>query len=71
MITILDESVLPKAALDVLNIIVLLYVMALTPLLIWIAYKKHKKLEAEISDDVSGQETDVQPDDETAPQEEQ
>ena len=71
MITILDESVLPKAALDVLNIIVLLYVMALTPLLIWIASKQHKKLEAEISDDASGQETDVQPDDETAPQEEQ
>ncbi|MBR6100937.1 MAG: hypothetical protein IKP95_00750 [Ruminococcus sp.] len=46
-ITILDESILPKGAINVFNVIVLLYVAGLTPLLIWRAYKHNKKRDAE------------------------
>ncbi|MBR1393174.1 MAG: hypothetical protein IJ561_04995 [Ruminococcus sp.] len=61
MIAILDESVLPQPALDVLNIIVLLYVVGLTPLLMWLAYRKHRRQEAE---------TALPEEQETAPEEE-
>ena len=45
---VLDESVLPQGALNVFNVLIVIYVAGITPLLIWRAYK-HNKLREELN----------------------
>jgi len=49
-ISLFDESVMPKAAVDAFNIAVVIIVCAVLPLLIWVAYGLNRKYEKELSE---------------------